>query len=95
MFTAVRTILGWIFQAIVTTVVVELVMGYFRRARERAAGTAAPAQPAHAEEPQAHTDEPQARAEQPQTHAEEPPARAEKDTKPAARTARRTRKSRE
>jgi predicted lipid-binding transport protein (Tim44 family) len=98
MFTGVRTILGWIFQAIVTTVVVELVMGYFRRARERAAAAQAPAQPTHAEEPSAHADEPEAKAEKPQTHPEEPPARAEKDTKPArpaARPARRTRRSQE
>jgi hypothetical protein len=74
MFAAVRTIFSWIFQAIVTTVVVELVMGYFRRARERAAAKQAPAQPTRTEEPQ---------------------TRAEKDVKPATRTTRRTRKSRE
>jgi predicted lipid-binding transport protein (Tim44 family) len=96
MFTAVRTVLSWIFQAIVTTVVVELVMGYFRRARERAAAAQAPAQSTHPEEPPAHADEPEAKAEKPQTHPEEPPTRAEKDTKPAkpaARTVRRTRRS--
>ncbi len=98
MFTAVRTILGWIFQAIVTTVVVELVMGHFRRARERAAATQAPAQSIHTEEPPTHAEQPEAHAEKPQTHPEEPPARAAKDTKPAkpaARPARRTRRSQE
>jgi uncharacterized membrane protein YhiD involved in acid resistance len=96
MFGAIGTVLGWVFQAIVTTVVVEIVMGFFRRARERAAAKQAPAQQPRTEEQPTRAEAQQVHTEGQPTQPEEPPtraAKAEKDVKPAARTTRRPRKA--